>query len=263
MLSVLSFEKMKKEKQKISMATCYDFTSAKILNQTDIDCLLVGDSLAMVMHGHPTTVQATTEMMTLHTACVARGAPSKFLVADMPFLSHRKGIPAALETVDQLMKAGAHAVKIENVRGHEDVIRCIVEAGVPVMGHLGLTPQSIHQLGGFRVQGRQEAAARQLIDDCLKLEALGCFSLVLECVPTELAKEITERLSIPTIGIGAGPHVDGQVLVFQDLLGLNGEFKPKFLRKYLNGQDLFVGAFNQFNKDVKSVQFPNAEESYS
>lgn len=262
MKTILDFYKMKKEAKKISMVTSYDYWSANLLNETEIDCLLVGDSLAQVMHGHPSTVHADTGMMSLHTKAVARGAPDKFIVADMPFLSVRKGISAAMESVDQLMKSGAHCVKIEGIAGHEDVIKNIVESGVPVMGHLGLTPQSVHQLGGYKVQGKDKETADFIFQSALKLQELGCFALVLECVPTQLATDITKALQIPVIGIGAGPYTDGQVLVFHDLLGLTAGHKPKFLKTFSDGRDLFKGSLEQFDLEVKENIFPSIEESY-
>jgi 3-methyl-2-oxobutanoate hydroxymethyltransferase len=262
-MNILDFRKMKSEKRKISMVTCYDHWSARIIAQTDIDCILVGDSVAMVVHGYPSTLHADVDMMKLHTQAVARGAPGKFLVADMPFPTFRRGIPAALDCVDHLMKAGAQAVKLEGVEGHEDVVRALVGSGVPVMGHLGLTPQSIHQLGGFRVQGREERAVAQLRRDARTLQELGAFSLVLECVPSQVAAEISEELSIPVIGIGAGSQTDGQVLVLQDLLGMNPSFKPKFVRHFLNGEESLRGALQQYHQDVTHGTYPNAQESYT
>jgi 3-methyl-2-oxobutanoate hydroxymethyltransferase len=263
MRTVLDFEKMKLEKQKISMATCYDYWSASILAKSDIDCILVGDSLAMVMHGHPNTLAATPEMMALHTSAVFRGSPDKFIVADMPFLSYRKGISEALNCVDLLMKAGAHAVKLEGIWGHEDVVRSIVQSGVPVMGHLGLTPQSIHSMGGYKVQAREKKAADDLVKQAQTLTDLGAFAIVLECIPQNLATEITQAVHVPTIGIGAGAATDGQVLVLQDLLGANGEFKPKFLRQYANLNQTIVNALNQYHSEVRHGKFPNEQESYA
>jgi 3-methyl-2-oxobutanoate hydroxymethyltransferase len=194
---------------------------------------------------------------------VARGLRDKFLVADLPFLSFRQGPAAALDAVGALMRAGAHAVKLEGVWGHEDVVARIVQSGVPVMGHIGLTPQSVHALGGFRVQGKQSEQARDLIAQARELEKLGCFAIVLECVPATLAREITAELKIPTIGIGAGVGTDGQVLVFQDMLGLGGEFSPKFLRRYLQGGQAISGALASFCRDVQDRTFPNEQESYT
>lgn len=261
-MTILDFYKMKKESKKISMVTSYDYWSAQLLNETEINCLLVGDSLTQVMHGYPSTVFADTDLMALHTKAVSRGAPNKFIVADMPFLSVRKGLTSAMESVDKLMKSGAHAVKIEGISGHEDVVKNIVESGVPVMGHLGLTPQSVHQLGGYKVQGKDKETSDFIFQSALKLQELGCFSIVLECVPTKLATEITQSLNIPIIGIGAGPYTDGQVLVFHDLLGLTSGHKPKFLKTFSDGRELFKESLNQFDVEVKDNIFPSPEESY-
>ena len=262
-MNVLDFQKMKTEGRKISMLTCYDHWSAQILAETSVDCLLVGDSLAMVMLGETTTLPATTELMALHVRSVSRGAPKKFIIADMPFLSFRKGLKSTMNSVQALMQAGASAIKLEGVRGHEEIIRHIVQSGVPVMGHLGLTPQSVHHLGGMKVQAREAAEADVLFSDARKLQELGCFAVVLECIPTLLAKKVTESLEIPTIGIGAGPHCSGQVLVLHDMLGLNPGFKPKFLRTYLNGFETIQGAVTQFDEQVKSSAFPDEQEGYS
>lgn len=244
------------------MVTSYDYWSAKIIEGSAIDCVLVGDSCAMVMHGFPSTVNATVEMIAFHTAAVARALKTKFLVADMPFLSVRKGLEPAMSAVEKLMQAGAQAVKIEGVWGHEDVVRQVVQSGVPVMGHIGLTPQSIHQFGGFKVQGKSEAAARDLLAQARRLEELGCFSLVLECVPAAVAAEITQALSIPTIGIGAGLAVDGQVLVLQDLLGMSDEFKPKFLKHFLAGHATVQQALDRFAGEAREGTYPGEKEIY-
>ncbi len=246
----------------ISMVTCYDAWSARLIESSLIDCILVGDSAAMVIHGHDSTVPATPEMMATHVAAVRRGAPSKLVIGDFPFLAHRRGSAHAAAVADLLLKAGAQAVKIEGVRGHEEVIGGLVEAGVPVMGHLGLTPQSVHQLGGFRVQARDAAAARSLLEDARTLERLGCFSLVLEAVPGAVAGEVTAALEIPTIGIGAGPETSGQVLVLHDLLGMDAGFQPRFVRRYLEGHALIRGALNAFAEDVGQRRFPAAKETY-
>jgi 3-methyl-2-oxobutanoate hydroxymethyltransferase len=233
-----------------------------LLDETNIDCLLVGDSLAMVMHGHATTLNASVEMMALHTAAVVKGAPKKFVVADLPFMSYRKGLSENMTAIEQIMKAGPQAVKLEGASGNLEMIRHCVDSGVPVMGHLGLTPQSVHQLGGFKVQGRDEKAHRLIVEQALQLQEAGCFSLVLECVPASLAEEITSKLEIPTIGIGAGIQCDGQVLVLQDMLGMNPGFTPKFLRKYFNAVEELRKAFNQYHNDVTHGEFPNEKESY-
>ena len=253
---------MKKDGKKISMVTCYDYTSAKIANHSEIDVILVGDSASMVMHGYDTTLNATLEMMSSHVQAVRKGAPDKFIIGDMPFLAHRKGFAKAMDAVDELMKSGAEAVKIEGAEGQLDIISHIVESGVPVMGHLGLTPQSLHKLGGYKVQGKNDETAKKMKSDAKSLENSGVFSLVLELVPAQLAKEITESLVIPTIGIGAGPHTSGQVLVWQDVLGMNNGFSPRFLRTYLDGNKLIQDALNQFNKEVKNQIFPSEKESF-
>lgn len=262
MKSVLDFQKKKVSGQKITMVTCYDYTFAKIIADSQVDAILVGDSLAQIMHGHSTTLNASTALMALHTAAVVKGASGKFVVADMPFLSTRKGIKSTMDQVEKLMKAGANAIKIEGADDHLELIRHIVNSGVPVMGHLGLTPQSIHQLGGPKVQGRAEAAALKMTNDALNLEKAGCFSLVLECVPAKLAEDITQKLEIPTIGIGAGHNTDGQILVLQDLLGMNKEFGPKFLKKYINGHDLITNALNAYVTETENISFPAKEHEY-
>jgi 3-methyl-2-oxobutanoate hydroxymethyltransferase len=246
----------------ISMVTCYDTWSARIIAATQIDCVLVGDSAAMVMHGHDTTIPADVATMALHVAAVQRGLGDRLLIADMPFLAHRRGLSETMDSVSTLMKAGARAVKIEGAGDTVDTIRHIVESGVPVMGHLGLTPQSIHQLGGFRVQGRGQEAAERLIESANELAAAGCFALVLECVPAKLASKITSEVSIPTIGIGAGPGTSGQVLVLQDLLGMQPDFQPQFLRTYLDGFGLIRDALDSYHEDVSSGRFPSEQESY-
>lgn len=261
-MNVLDFKKYKDEKKPISMVTCYDSWSAVIIEESDIDCILVGDSLAMTMHGHNSTIPADSDLMALHTAAVRRGAPDSFIVGDMPFLSFRKGLVPAMETVGKLMKAGANAIKLEGVDGHKEIIRNIVESGVPVMGHLGLTPQSVNQLGGYKVQGKTDEKAQQLLDDALELEEAGCFAIVLECVPSSIGAEITKQLSIPTIGIGAGNNCDGQVLVLQDMLGFNNKFQPKFVRTFMDGFDTVKKALNEYNTVVKDRSFPAGKESY-
>lgn len=257
------FLQAKTEHRRLSMVTCYDYTLARVLSKTPVDALLVGDSAAMVMHGHPSTLSATIDMMRLHTESVARGAGDKFIVADMPFLSFRKGVTAALDAAAVLMAAGAHAVKLEGVDGHEDVIGHMVQSGIPVMGHLGMQPQSVNQYGGFRVQGRTEDSARAIVRQAKALEELGAFAVVLECIPSKLAGEVTGAIGIPTIGIGAGPCCDGQVLVLQDLLGLNLDFRPKFARQFADGAGCVIDALARFDGAVKSGTFPAAGESYS
>ena len=261
-MNVLDFSKRKAANHPISMVTCYDYWSARVLNDTEIDTLLVGDSLAMVMHGFDSTVHATVEMMALHVRAVRRGAPDKFVVGDMPFLSVRKGDFHAMDAVQELMRAGSNAVKIEGEAGQLDLMAHIVQSGVPVMGHLGLTPQSVEALGGHRVQGRNEGQAGEILASARRLEAAGCFALVLECIPTELGRLISQELAIPTIGIGAGPHTDGQVLVLQDMLGMNPRFKPKFLRHYADGHGMVDAAVNRFHHETCTRAFPSRAECY-
>lgn len=245
------------------MVTCYDFTFARLLARSPIDGILVGDSAAMVMHGHSSTLAASVGSLRVHTEAVVRGAPGKFVVADMPFLSFRKGVAPALDAARELLTAGAQAVKLEGVDGHEDVIQRLVESGVPVMGHLGLQPQSVHVYGGFRVQGRENGSAREILRRSAALEELGAFAIVLECVPAALAAEITAARSIPTIGIGAGAGCDGQILVLQDLLGLNLDFRPKFVRPFLEGGRAVLNALAEFDAAVKTGGYPAEEEAYS
>ncbi|MDH7604233.1 MAG: 3-methyl-2-oxobutanoate hydroxymethyltransferase [Melioribacter sp.] len=262
MKTVNEFKKLKSQSKKISMVTCYDYWSAKIIDESDIDAVLVGDSAAMVMHGFETTINAEIEMMCYHTAAVKRGLKNKLLISDLPFLSNRKGISFLMESIDKLMKAGAQAVKIEGADDNLELIQYVINSGIPVMGHIGLTPQFVHQFGGYKLQGKDEKAAEKFLDDAKKLEDAGCFAIVLEMMPSELSAKITKELSIPTIGIGAGPFTDGQILVLQDLLGMSKDFQPKFLRKYLNGFELILNSLNKFNDDVKNQNYPNKEESY-
>lgn len=258
--SILEFARAKREERPVVMIAAYDALMARLLAASEADAILVGDSVAMVVHGFPSTVHATVEMMVAHTAAVRRGAPAAMVIADMPFLSVRQGCEAAVRAAGALMQAGATAVKIEGVAGHEDIIKHLVESGVPVMGHLGLTPQSVHQLGGFRVQGRTSSEAARLAAGAQALEELGAFAAVLECVPAELASEISRTLRIPVIGIGAGAATDGQVLVLADLLGLDGEFRPRFARRYREGHAEALAAVNAFVHDVRAARFPAPQE---
>jgi 3-methyl-2-oxobutanoate hydroxymethyltransferase len=245
------------------MVTCYDHWTARILNETDVDCLLVGDSVAMVVHGYDSTVHADPDMMALHVSAVSRGAPDKLVIADMPFLAARKGLEAAMDAVQKLMQAGAHAIKIEGEQGMSELIAHIVESGVPVMGHLGLTPQSVHALGGMRVQGRDAPAVQELLRSAERLAGAGCFAMVLECVPAAVGKQVAATVDIPVIGIGAGADTDGQVLVLQDLLGADPSFKPRFVRRYLDIHGDIRKAVNRFHSDVHGRAFPDAKESYA
>lgn len=262
-MKIQDFGRKKQSGVPISMVTCYDAWSATLIADTDIDCILVGDSLAMVVYGHETTIPAEIETIAAHTAAVRRGAPDAFIIADMPFLSFRKGLEPAVEAAGALMRAGASAVKLEGAAGNLELIRHLVESGVPVMGHLGLVPQSVHQLGGFRVQARDDEAAARLLEQARELERAGCFAVVLEAIPSPVAAEVTASLGIPTIGIGAGGRVDGQVLVLQDLLGVNTAFRPKFVRTWLDGSSLIRSAIQAYHDDVVGGVFPNGEESYT
>ncbi len=262
MITVPEFKRRKLEGGKISMITCYDSSFARIVDASPIDVILVGDSSAMVMNGYDSTVHATVEMIAAHTAAVARGAKSKFIVADMPFLSVRKGLVPAVEAAGEFLRAGAHAVKIEGIEGNEEIVRHLVKSGIPVMGHLGLTPQFVNAFGGMKVQAKTTEEQDRLRNDARFFEKCGAFSLVLECVPSSIAEKITQSLTIPTIGIGAGSGTNGQVLVLQDLLGFDPGFKPKFLRKYLDAHAAFTKAFSDFHNDVLSGNFPSPSESY-
>jgi 3-methyl-2-oxobutanoate hydroxymethyltransferase len=263
MHAVDEFARAKAAHRKISIVTAYDAWSARLVARSQVDAILVGDSAAMVVHGHDTTLPATLSLMAMHTRAVARAAGGKFVIADLPFLSYRKGIPAAMTAVGLLVRNGAQAIKLEGVDGHGDVIGQIVGSGVPVMGHLGLTPQSVHRFGGFRVQGRSDAAAAALVDQAHRLEDLGCFAIVLECVPAVLGARLTAELTIPTIGIGAGAATDGQVLVLQDLWGVDSGPAPRFVRRYIDGETVLTDALNAYDADVKRTRFPGPEESYS
>lgn len=261
MKSIQDFNKKKQSHEKISMITCYDFWSAKIINDSPVDCILVGDSVGMVIHGFDSTIPVDIKMMELHLNAVKRGAPDKFIVADMPFLTHRKGTKYAMDCVEKLMRAGANAVKIEAQPGHEAIIKHIVDSGVPVVGHIGLIPQSVHQLGGYKTQGKDTSSALRLLALAKKLEESGCCALVLECIPESLAKKITDQLTIPTIGIGSGTHTDGQVLVLQDMLGCQKDFSPKFVKKMANTYETVLTALTDFHDYVQSPEiFENRDK---
>lgn len=262
MKNIPDFQKWKADGRAITMVTCYDAATAKILNRTSVDSILVGDSCAMVVHGFDSTVHATVEMIATHTAAVRRGAPNKVIIADLPFLSFRKELDATMDAVATLMKAGANAVKLERRKGNIQLIEHIVESGVPVMGHLGLTPQSVNEFGGFKMQAKNTAAAKILIEDAKMLEEAGCFSMVLECIPGDVAAEVTAALEVPTIGIGCGPDVSGQVLVVNDLLGMDADFQPRFARKYASLNETIETAVESFNSDVRLAEFP-AKGEYS
>jgi 3-methyl-2-oxobutanoate hydroxymethyltransferase len=262
MKSVLEFKARKGHGPKISMVSAYTHWEARFLAASPVDCILVGDSLTVVLDGETQTFAATPEIMARHTRAVARGAGGKLVIADFPFLAARQGIAAAVDCAALLLRAGAHAVKIEGVDGHEDVLRHLVQSGVPVLGHLGLTPQSIHAFGGHKVQGKNEAAAAELVRQAHAVEATGCFGLVLECVPAAVAREVTAAVGIPTIGIGAGPDTDGQVLVFHDLLGFNPGFGARFVREFAEGNKCVTDGLAAFAQATASGDFPSKKESY-
>lgn len=251
-----------KGNRKISMVTCYDAPSARLAEQSSVDMLLVGDSVAMTVHGHSSTIHATMDMMIMHVEAVRRGSRSKFIVADLPFLIHRLGKEKAVWEAGRLLQAGADAVKIEGLHGHEDVIHHIVASGIPVVGHTGLTPQSVVALGGWKVQGKTQESSHQILKDAQELEAIGCFMVVLECIPSPLGKAITKALNVPTIGIGAGNFTDGQVLVWHDFLGMNLSFKPKFVRHYCQTEPLILQSLNDYHNSVVNETFPNLNEQY-
>jgi len=254
---------MKQDGKKITMLTAYDYSTAALLDQVGIDILLVGDSLGMVVLGYETTLPVTMEEMLHHTRAVARASKRAMVVGDMPFMSYQVSTEQALENAGRFLKeADAHAVKLEGGVEIVDTVKRLVDSGIPVMGHLGLTPQSIHQLGGYGVQGKEDEAAKKMIDDAIALEEAGIFSLVLECVPTALAKDITEQISVPTIGIGAGVYCDGQVLVTHDLLGIFEKFVPKFVKRYVELNKPIKEAVNRFIEEVQQGKFPGPEHSF-
>lgn len=261
-VTTLTFRRKKQRRERITMLTAYDYPTALAIDQAGLDSILVGDSLGMVVLGYSTTLPVTMEDMLHHCRAVARGAKSTLLIGDMPFMSYQAEVNQAVRNAGRfLQEGGMDAIKLEGGRERLEAIRAIVSAGIPVMGHLGLTPQSVHQLGGFRPQGREASAARRLLDDALLLQEAGCFSLVLESVPARLASLISQRLEIPTIGIGAGAGCDGQVLVTHDLLGLFERFTPRFVRKYADLHGEMARAFQEYKQDVESSAFPAAEHS--
>lgn len=257
------FKRYKQNQKNISMITCYDYPSACIIAESNIDCVLVGDSVAMTMHGHSSTIMATMEMMELHTSAVARGLNKQFLISDLPFLCHRASQTDTIHNVKRLIQAGAQGIKIEG--GDDDVCQTIshlVASGIPVMGHIGLTPQSVLQLGGYKVQGKEETTALNLLQQARNLEKAGCFALVIECVPHEVANTITKSLEIPTIGIGAGVKTNGQVLVWHDMLGLQADINFRFVKQFTQGKDIFLEAINAYAEDVSEAIFPALEHSF-
>lgn len=254
---------MKRAGEKISMLTAYDFTMAKIFDQAGIDILLVGDSASNVMAGHETTLPITIEQMLYHTSCVVRGVDRALVIADLPFMSYQVTPKEAQLSAGRMMKeAGAHAIKLEGGRPMLKTIEKIVQMGIPVMGHLGLTPQSIYKFGTYKVRAREEAEAKQLLEDALGLQEAGAFALVLEKIPHQLATKVTESVDIPTIGIGAGAGCDGQVLVAHDMLGMNKDFSPRFVRRYADLHEVMSEGVQRYIADIKAKNFPNSEEQY-
>lgn len=261
--TVLTFAQAKKEKQKISMLTAYDYSTAKLMNDAGINSILVGDSLGNVMLGYDDTISVTMEDMIHHTKAVARGAKDALVIADMPFMSYQTSVYDALVNAGRLVKEGrANAVKLEGGAEVCPQIQAIVQAGIPVCAHIGLTPQSINVFGGNRVQGKTEDAAKKLLESALAVQEAGAFAVVIEAVPEKLARLITEKLDIVTIGIGAGNGCDGQVLVYQDMLGMFSDFTPKFVKRYANIGELMTAAFRQYDSEVKSSDFPSEEHTY-
>ncbi|RBP49200.1 3-methyl-2-oxobutanoate hydroxymethyltransferase [Arenicella xantha] len=261
-VTVTTMQKMKQAGDKITWLTAYDYSFASLIDNAGIDAILVGDSLGMVMQGHATPVPVTLEDAAYHTACVARGASNCMIVGDLPFGSYQVSKEQAYQSAVTLMQAGAHTIKLEGGELQVETIRFLVERGIAVCAHIGLTPQSVHQLGGFKVQGRGDAA-QQLIDDAVKVEQAGAFAVVLEAVPAALAKQISERLSIPTIGIGAGVDCDGQVLVLQDMIGIYPKKSPKFCKNFMYGSASIEAAIERYIKEVKDRDFPALEHSFS
>ena len=261
--TVVTFKEAKAKGEKLTMLTAYDYSTAKLVDGAGINSILVGDSLGNVVLGYPDTISVTMEDMIHHCAAVSRGIKDTLLICDMPFMSYQASVYDAVVNAGRLMKEGrAHAVKLEGGVEMEETIRAIVHASIPVCGHIGLTPQSINAFGGFKVQGKGEAAAQKLLDDARAVERAGAFAIVLECVPAALAKRVTEEISIPTIGIGAGADCDGQVLVYQDMLGMFTDFKPKFVKHFANVGQIMTEAFKAYDAEVKAGEFPAAEHTY-
>ncbi len=263
-VTIHTLREMKQRGEKIAMLTCYDATFARLLDESHIDILLVGDSLGMVIQGHETTLPVTLDEVIYHTRAVARGAHRAHVVGDMPFMTYQAGLESAMANAGRLIKeGGAHSVKLEGGAQHAELVRRLTASGIPVMGHIGLTPQSFHQFGGFKIQGRDPGAADRLIEDARTLEDAGAFAVVLEGIPSEVAARITAAVSIPTIGIGAGVECDGQVLVVYDLLGLNDSFKPRFVRTYEKLATRIRTAADAYVADVRDGAFPAEAESFS
>ena len=262
-VTVKSLQEMKDNGEKISMLTSYDFTLAGIVDKSGIDVILVGDSASNIMAGHETTLPITLDQMIYHASSVIRAVERALVVVDLPFGTYQSDSQAALESAIRIMKeSGSHAVKLEGGKEIKDSIKRIIKAGIPVMGHLGLTPQSIYKFGTYTVRAKEDKEANQLIEDAHLLEKIGCFAIVLEKVPSKLAERVAKEVNIPIIGIGAGGNVDGQVLVLHDLIGMTKEFNPRFLRRYMNLHDEIINAISNFSDDIKSGDFQNENEQY-
>ena len=262
-VTIKILNQMKNNSEKISMLTAYDFSFAKIIDEAGIDIILVGDSASNVMAGHETTLPITLDQMIYHASSVVRAVNRALVIVDLPFGTYQADSKEALKSAIKIMKeSGAHAVKLEGGNQAKESIERIIQAGIPVMGHLGLTPQSIYKFGTYEVRAKDKQEADTLLNDALMLEEIGCFSVLLEKIPNTLSKEVSSKLTVPIIGIGAGSHVDGQVLVLQDMLGMNKDFSPRFLRRYLDLDSLVGNAVKKYSTDIKSGDFPNEEEQY-
>ena len=262
-VTVKSLQEMKLDGEKISMLTSYDYTTAGIVDKSGIDVILVGDSASNIMAGHETTLPITLDQMIYHASSVIRAVERALVVIDLPFGTYQSDSQAALESAIRIMKeSGSHAVKLEGGKEIKDSIKRIIKAGIPVMGHLGLTPQSIYKFGTYTVRAKEEKEANQLISDAKLLEKIGCFAIVLEKIPSDLAEKVAKEVNIPIIGIGAGNKVDGQVLVLHDLIGMTKEFNPRFLRRYMNLHDEMINAISSFSSDIKNGDFQNENEQY-
>jgi len=263
-ITIRTLLEMKKRGERIAMLTAYDYQTAKLVDRAGVEMILVGDSLGMVVLGYENTIPVTLEEVIHHLKAVARAKPRAFLVGDLPFMSYQAGPEDAVRSAGRLLKeGGAEAVKLEGGRRMAPILEAIIGADIPVMGHIGLTPQSLHHFGGYRVQGKDKKSAEKILEDALFLEEVGCFSVVLEGMPWQLARRITEKLSIPTIGIGAGPHCDGQVLVVNDMLGMMDEFVPKFVKRYAEVGKTISEAVSRYVEEVKKGTFPDLDHSYS
>lgn len=262
-VTVLSLQEQKRRKEKITALTAYDFAIAKIIDRAGIDIILIGDSAANVVYGYSTTLPISMEVMLFHTRAVARAVSRGLVVADMPFLSYQTSLAEAVKNGGLFLKEGAEAVKIEGGEPVLEVVNRLVSLGIPVMGHLGLTPQSIHKFGGYKLQAKTKKDQEHLLAEAKRLESAGCFSLILEKIPSNLAKKITQALKIPTIGIGAGPYCDGQILVIHDLIGLFNEFKPKFVKRYAEVGSIIQAAVEAYKREVETGAFPDLDHSFT